>query len=434
VVKDRLAHFYVAPVSTLKLSRGGVSAAWLARKRLRGFFGYLVLDEAHQLLSGTTRAGQASHHLVGAARKVLLLTGTLVAGRASDLFPTLYRLVPGRMKALGYGPQDVTKFARKYGRIETKTWTHRQPGRACARVTSRAAVRPGVMPGLFGDLLADRVVFLQMRDLGLQLPRHDEQALGVPMSPQMDSEYARMANALLGAFQRLWRQDRRASMRFLAPLAETLLTWPDDPEGWETITAEGLPVYRPQDVGTPLPKEERLLHDVEAEVRSGRQCWVFCTRDATAFRVLRVLKDYLPLRLTTNVPARKREAWIREHGPRAQVIVSHPKLVETGLELFGPGYNFCTLLWYGTGYELNVLRQASARHWRIGQTQECRTRYYYYQNTAQDVALRLMGKKLAAAKFLEGDLEGGGLLDCDEDGRLDLAVVRLMAESLRSAA
>lgn len=404
--------FCVAPVTSLKLPRGGVSPARLIKRRLKNYFDVLILDESHQLKGKATRAGKAAHHLISAAKKVVLLTGTLTAGRAHDLFPTLFRLIPGRLKALGYGPSDTVKFSQKYGRIETTVIT--QPGHRGARTLRRKTVRPGIMPSLFGDLMADRVLFLSLRDMGASLPAHHEQAVALDLPPALRAEYDAMALAILTRFKQLMRDDPREAMRSLAASAEKLLTWPD---------------LRPG------PKEDRLKSDVEAEIAMGRQVWVFTTRERVWERLATVLAPHLPLRLTTAVSPLEREDWIREHGPKTKVIISHPKLVETGLELFGPGFNFATHLWHSTGLELNVLRQASARHWRLGQTLECKTLYYYYRATAQDVALKLMAKKLAAAKFLEGRYDATGLVDEDDDGRLDLMVIRQMAEALlRSAA
>ena len=70
-----------------------------------------------------------------------------------------------------------------------------------------------------------------------------------------------------------------------------------------------------------------------------------------------------------SVALAEREEWIAEHAPQLDVVISHPRLVETGLDLFDKGgrHNFPTLCFYETGYNLFTLRQASRRSWRIGQ-------------------------------------------------------------------
>jgi hypothetical protein len=116
--------------------------------------------------------------------------------------------------------------------------------------------------------------------------------------------------------------------------------------------------------------------------------------------------------LRSSVPLARREAWISQHGPKLDLVISHPRLVETGLDLFDKAgrYNFPTLCFYETGYNLFTLRQASRRSWRIGQTKPCRIVYLHYDGTMQARALALMGKKLTAALALEGTFSSEGLV------------------------
>lgn len=74
--------------------------------------------------------------------------------------------------------------------------------------------------------------------------------------------------------------------------------------------------------------------------------------------------------------------------------------------------------------QLNTLRQSSARHWRIGQDQECRTVFMYYKGTAQDQAVKHMAAKLMAAEYLEGNLEAVGLAADAADDSLEMSIVR----------
>jgi hypothetical protein len=59
-----------------------------------------------------------------------------------------------------------------------------------------------------------------------------------------------------------------------------------------------------------------------------------------------------------SVPTLKREAWYAQQlKDGVEVVICHPKLVETGLDLL----MFPTLYFYETGYSLHTLRQASRR-------------------------------------------------------------------------
>ena len=47
------------------------------------------------------------------------MTGTLIGGRARDLYPTLFRMAAGDLTAEGFDWGKDLPFSREYGRIET---------------------------------------------------------------------------------------------------------------------------------------------------------------------------------------------------------------------------------------------------------------------------------------------------------------------------
>ena len=129
----------------------------------------------------------------------------------------------------------------------------------------------------------------------------------------------------------------------------------------------------------------------------------------------------------------RREEWIARHAPGLDAVISHPRLVETGLDLFDKGgrHNFPTLCFYETGYNLFTLRQASRRSWRIGQNQACRIVYFHYEGTMQERAMALMGKKLTAAQALEGTFSSEGLAAmAGEDANIEMALARSLVSRM----
>ena len=104
--------------------------------------------------------------------------------------------------------------------------------------------------------------------------------------------------------------------------------------------------------------------------------------------------------------------------------ISHPKLVETGLDLL----DFPTIIFYESGYSLHTLRQSSRRSWRIGQKRKVRVKFLCYDGTMQTSCLRLMGKKLLVALTLEGKFAGEGLQSIDEDDDMLSAMARELVE------
>ncbi len=54
------------------------------------------------------------------------------------------------------------------------------------------------------------------------------------------------------------------------------------------------------------------------------------------------------------------------------------------------------------------------RVWRLGQTQPVTVTFLSYRDTLEDLALKLMGRKLYAAQMLYGDEVGGAIVESDD--------------------
>ena len=82
------------------------------------------------------------------------------------------------------------------------------------------------------------------------------------------------------------------------------------------------------------------------------------------------------------------------------------------------------LIFYNVAYNLYIFRQASRRSWRINQTApKVEVYMFYYQDTMQQRALRLMASKLSAATVIEGNVSEEGLaaMSSCEDMTMQLA-------------
>ena len=78
------------------------------------------------------------------------------------------------------------------------------------------------------------------------------------------------------------------------------------------------------------------------------------------------------------VPPERREAWVAQRVEEgADVLVCHPRLVQTGLDLV----EFPTIVWFETDYSVYTMRQASRRSCRIGQTQPVQVVFMADRNT-----------------------------------------------------
>ena len=94
--------------------------------------------------------------------------------------------------------------------------------------------------------------------------------------------------------------------------------------------------------------------------------------------------------------------------------------MQTGLDLI----DFPTLIWYETDYSVYVMRQASRRSWRIGQSRPVKVVFMSYKNTLQADALKLVAKKMQSSLAVEGELPEDGLAAYDDGDDLMMALAR----------
>lgn len=422
--------------------------ALFIKRHLRHFFNYLLADELHETKGADTAQGHAIASLAASCRKIIGMTGTLIGGYAEHLRPILFRLSPRSLVNEGLGWSDATAFSERYGRIETRITEKSKARSEGDNRMSRGSkstikfVRPGIMPPLFGRHLIDKCVFLGLSEVASNLPSFTEECLSVRMDSELSDAYRhRVERPLRDAISQLLKRHDR---RLLGTMLQALLAYPDFPFEWQPLgyadQGRFIEVTQPPTLDTKVirPKEQALIDLARSERTAGRKVWVFVqftdTHDVQS-RLHRLL-DAAGLRVGTlrsSVPLARREEWILKHSHELDVVISHPRLVETGLDLFDKAgrHNFPTLIFYETGYNLFTLRQASRRSWRIGQTEPCRAVYLYYEGTMQDRALALMGRKLTAAQALEGKFSTEGLAAmAGEDANIEIALARSLVNRM----
>jgi superfamily II DNA or RNA helicase len=404
-----------------------------------GWFDYAVCDEIHQL-AGDTAQGNALGTLASCTDRIVGLTGTLLGGYADDLFNTLFRLEAARMKEHGYewGTTGRSSFTQDYGVLETITKIEPEDNRCSkAKATSMVRRKPGASPLLFGEFLMQLCAFVFLEDISGELPPYEESYVSIPMDGLMMSAYRELEDAIRKALK-----EHRGNRSVLSTMLNTLLLYPDHPYGLGTLYGTEFDPELKRNVRfviadtRDLPdvqlhsKERKLIEEIRRELAEGRRCQVFAVytqkHDVTA-RLQRILMNegIRTAVLRASVDTSKREAWYaRQIKEGVQVVISHPKLVETGLDLL----DFPTIVFYESGYSLHTLRQASRRSWRIGQRRPVRVKFLCYEGTMQTACLRLMGKKLLVALTMEGKFAGEGLQSIDEDDDMLSAMARELVE------
>lgn len=404
------------------------------------WFDYAICDEIHQL-AGDTAQGNALGTLASCAGRIVGLTGTLLGGYADDVYNTLFRLEAGKMKGAGYefGTAGRGAFNQDYGVLETITRIAPDEN-ACSKAKTITTVRrkPGASPLLFGEFLMQLCAFVFLEDISSELPPYEETLVSVPMDGPLKAAYESLEQDIRAALKA-----NRGNRSVLGTMLNALLVYPDHPYGLGTLygskfdpeVGHNVRFIIAETVDLPeddlYPKERRLIEEIRKELAQGRRVQVFAVyshKHDVVGRLERILsrEGIRTAVLRSSVDTSKRESWYaRQVKQGVQVVVTHPKIVETGLDLL----DFPTLIFHESGYSLHTLRQASRRSWRIGQRRPVRVKFLCYEETMQTSCLRLMGKKLLVALTMEGKFAGEGLQTVDEDDDMLSAMARELVES-----
>ncbi len=408
------------------------SPSLFIKKYLKGYFDFCILDEAHKYENGGTAQSIAAHALMKASSFTLCLTGTISNGKADSFFYLLYMLDPRRMRKMGYEYSDVMAFSRTYGAVETAyealgSDDGERHSQSRGRQIRAPKVKPGISPRLFTDFLLDKAVFLDLSDLSKFMPPLKEKVVTMRLPEEVMDSYSRSLDILKEASR------QKGGRGLLSTMLQLGLAYPDKPYGF-------LPIVNPRvedDVvlvppshdeyagDVLLPKEEELVNIVRSEIAEDRNVFVYCAYTGSAemnitTRLQKVIEENCNLAgsvLVMNAASPKateREAYIRKKATEGiRVFICNMKLVETGLDFCfkvdGKSYNYPTIVFYQMTYELAVMWQASRRHFRLNQTEECRTYYMAYENTLQAAAVQIMAEKQVAASAIQGKFSADGL-------------------------
>ena len=400
------------------------------KHRMKGFFDLLIGDEVHEYKGRGSAQGIAAGVLADVCGKSLSLSGTLMGGYSSTLFHLLYRFSPELRTE--FDRSDEHRWIKRYG-FEEHTMGKPdddtlEDGRNSRRRKFRKVVRerPGLVPSALFHIIGN-TVFLKLADVASGLPPYEEQILLSSMDSEEDATGYSQRSAYNLVYKELRKELKDAlrsgSKRLLATYLQTLLAYPDGCTKGETVfdprSGEVIVQVPPLSGERLFPKEKSLLDLVAAERMEGRRVLVYAThtgtRDITG-RMEDILTRHgfrVAVMKADAVAPDRREAWVAEKVKQGiDVMICHPRLVQTGLDLI----DFQTLCWYETDYSVYVMRQASRRSWRIGQTRPVKVVFMSYRNTLQADALKLVAKKLQSSLAVEGELPEDGLAAYGDDG------------------
>lgn len=406
------------------------------KKKMRGRIDSFLADELHEY-NNASGQGDAMAELYGASKLFVGMTATLINGYSSGIFHLLYRIVPGLMRKDGKSYRKPGDFDAEYGVVENvyeiRDGDYNSNRRTTKRKTKTRQL-PGVSPLVFSRFLLEYTAFLSLTDMGKDLPDYEEIPVAIEMPEDVRSAYKEAEHTL----QSVLKSDRQAAQKILSAYLNLLTVYPDQPYDQPTVIhpITGLPLVVPENLGDferILPKEEETMAIVRRKIAAGERVLIYTswTRTDSQRKLLKLLREegYRSEILTPNVPTEKREEWVEKRVKSGlQVLITNPRVVETGLDLNA----FTTLIFYSMGYNLFTLRQASRRSWRINQTAP-RVEVYmlYYANTMQAKAMKLMASKLAVAGIIEGTFSEEGLAAMSDVKDMTSQMAKELAQGIK---
>ena len=382
-------------------------------------------------------AGKKDSQLCGTAKLFVGMTATLINGYSSGIFHLLYRIVPGLMLKDDKRYRKPGDFDAEYGVVENTYEiedTEYNSNRRANKRKTKSRLLPGVSPLVFSRFLLEYAAFLSLTDMNKDLPSYEEIPIALEMPENVRKAYEKAENIL----QKILRSGTGIAQKILSAYLNLLTVYPDQPYDQPEIVhpIDGSTLVEPENCGdfsTLLPKEEAILNLVQQKVEDGERVLIYTswTRTDSQQKLLKLLREngYRTEILTKQIPTEKREEWVDKRVKSGlQVLITNPRCVETGLDLNA----FTTIIYYSMGYNLFTLRQASRRSWRINQTApKVEVYMFYYANTMQAKAMKLMASKLAVAGIIEGTFSEEGLAAMSDVKDLTSQMAKELAAGIR---
>ena len=292
-------------------------------------FDVLVIDELTSFKSAKSERFKAMRIAVPSIKRVIGLTGTPAPNGLIDLWAQMYCIDQG--ERLG---KSVSKYRETY--FEQHRWNN---------IVVRCDVKKGC-DQIIRDKIADICLSMQAKDY-LQLPDMILHKIKIDLSPKMAEAYAKFErdkvlefrDAHEGETANVLANSAAALMNKLSQFANGAIY--DDERNVHELHSEKL---------------DRLAEIVEAA--NGASVLVFYQYQHDTVRIAKRLKG---LNVRVYKDAGDLEQW---NAGNIDVLLAHPASTAFGLNMQQGGHY---IVWYGTGWNLELYQQANARLHRQGQ-------------------------------------------------------------------
>lgn len=401
--------------------------AALTLKKLKKHFDLYISDEVHQTKAENSGRGFAFAQLVKCSKKNLCLTGTLVNGMSTSIKEIISRTQPKRILDLGFKiTSSGREWVHKYGVLEKVTKINDDDVGVVTKrkryTDSEPREKPGISPELVTDILLDQTTFLELPDMGLPLVKKYEEVITVSLDEEHLEEYTRFHEQLFDACKEAMKEGHKGAYAKFIPSVINAV----DRADLDMAVQVGDKIIPYEGFGKDYynAKERKLVEIVRDNLNEDRGCVVYCFY-SDSYAVPQRLRDVLKAHgidsvavMESSVSPEARVEWLADHAVKGtKVIICNMRLVEVGLDLLP----WPTIINYQLNFDVNTLRQANGRNWRVGQTRECRNIYLVAENTYQVAQLEICLDKRAQAMLTEGRLDRSDLGKYVKKSRMTLA-------------
>ncbi|WP_368502690.1 helicase-related protein (plasmid) [Alkalihalophilus sp. As8PL] len=399
-------------------------------KKCNGWFDLLVMDEVHQCKADGTGRGYAFAQMVKAAKKNLLLTGTLTNGKSSSIKEILWRTDAKSLLAAGVNAKTGSiTWAERYGKLKqvVKFEEGHESGVHTRQKRKPYAPKeePGIAPQMTSQFLLHKACFLELGDMGLPLVELKEEPIFVDMDPEHQAYYRLFHDELFDHCSLAARMGAKGAFSKFIP---STINYGDRPDFGASVQFKGTGEAEGKVISAPIlegkhAKERRMLKLVKKELSEGRRAVIF-TNYSGKYGINERIKELLDEEgihseiLTTAIGTDKRQEKLDQlKENEVPVVICNMGLVEVGLDLL----YWPTIIYYQLNYEVSKIRQSSRRAWRIGQEKECRVYYLVYNGTQQMAQFLTIMSARGHALMTEGRLDKGELAKYSRDEVSSLA-------------
>lgn len=327
-------------------------------------FDVLVIDELTSFKSAKSERFKAMRIAVPSVKRVIGLTGTPAPNGLIDLWAQMYCIDQGAR--LG---KSISRYRETF--FETHKWNN---------IVARCDVKKGCVK-IIRDRIADICLSMQAKDY-LQLPKLITHKIKVELSTKTASAYAKF--------------EKEKVLEFKAEHGE-------EPANVLANSAAGLMNKLSQFANGAIYDDERNVHEIHSE-KLDRLAEIVEAANGSSVLVFYQYKHDIPrieaklkgLKVVTYTGEGDLKQW---NAGNIDVLLAHPASTAFGLNMQEGGHY---IVWFGTGWNLELYQQANARLHRQGQKYPVTVYQLLCGNTVDERAsAALEGKKGVQQSLLD---------------------------------